>query len=69
MMVNMRVSLLYILLVLLVANGAFAQQADTAIKSNTTEIIQAYKPEVKQHPKPEFSPNLPPAETSHPAFN
>jgi hypothetical protein len=42
---------------------------DTVLKSSTIEVIQAYKPEVKQAPKPEWIPQLPPADTSHPAFS
>ena len=71
----MRGRFLYISIALLaVAQQASAQKKapvaanDTAIRSNTIEIIQSYKPEVKQHPKPELSPAPPPTDTSHPAF-
>jgi len=37
---------------------------DTAIRGATIEVIQSYKPVVKQAPKPEFAPSLPPADTS-----
>jgi len=42
---------------------------DTTIKGATIEIIQSYKPEVKQHPKQEYTPVLPPVDNSHPVFN
>jgi hypothetical protein len=48
--------------------AAKAQKADTVIKSNTIEIIQSYQPEIKQNPKPVLHPNLPPPDTSKPAF-
>ncbi|MGN6567479.1 MAG: hypothetical protein ACTHJ0_05990 [Flavipsychrobacter sp.] len=71
----MRGRVLYISIALLaITQQVFAQKnapvvaGDTAIRSNTIEIIQSYKPEVKQHPKPEISPVLPPTDTSHPAF-
>jgi len=38
---------------------------DTALKGATIEVIQAYKPQVKQAPKPEWVPQLPPPDTSH----
>lgn len=65
---------LYLLIVLLAVSAhAFAQKKqmarDTAIKGSTIEIIQSYKPEVKQSTKPELSPNLPPADTTRPVFN
>ncbi len=70
----MRVRFLFILMVsVVVAGNAYSQQKaaspDTVIKSNTIEIIQSYKPEVKQAPKPEFAPSLPPADTAKPAYN
>jgi len=71
----MRGRLSYISIALLaITSHAFAQKrtpataADTTIQSNTIEIIQSYKPEVKQHPKPEITPALPPTDTSHPVF-
>lgn len=48
--------------------NSYAQKKDTVLKDQTIEIIQSYKPAVKQAPKPVFSPDLPPADTSHPAF-
>jgi len=45
-----------------------AQGKDTTLRPTTIEVIQSYKPEVKQVPKPEFTPDLPPRDTSRPAF-
>jgi hypothetical protein len=42
---------------------------DTAIRGATIEVIQSYKPVVKQAPKPEFMPSLPPADTSRPQLS
>lgn len=59
---------------LLAVSDAAAQQrlprtgGDTTIKGATIEIIQTYKPEVQQAPKPEMTPVLPPADTSRPTF-
>src|SRR4051812_22485699 len=53
------------------ALSAAAQHApgsDTVLKGSTIEVIQAYKPQIKQAPKPEWVPQLPPADTSHPSF-
>jgi hypothetical protein len=61
------------LLLSLTATGAFAQNApaakDSTIKGTTIEVIQQYKPQVTRAPKPDFTPTLPPADTSHPRFN
>ena len=56
---------------LIAASGARAQSAanDTVLRGSTIEVIQSYKPEVKQAPKPEWIPQLPPADTTHPALN
>ncbi len=43
-------------------------KGDTTLKSTTIEVIQSYKPEVKQTPKPEFTADLPPRDTAKPAF-
>lgn len=69
----MSLRLIYISVVLLaLANVALAQQPaarqDTVIKGATIEIVQSYKPEVKQVPKPEMLPGLPPADTTRPFF-
>src|ERR1700759_5696926 len=63
---------LSILIRLIAPFGAMAQRAvpvtDTALKGSTIEVIQSYKPKVKQAPKPEWEPQLPPADTTHPVF-
>src|SRR5690606_5591298 len=46
----------------------YAQKKDTVLKDQTIEVIQSYKPVVKQAPKPLFSPDLPPADTALPMF-
>lgn len=56
--------------------GAFTAAAqlaapgkDTALKGSATiEVIQAYKPQVRQLPKPQWMPQLPPADTSRPVL-
>lgn len=51
------------------AYSAGAQQkGDTTLKSTTIEVIQSYKPEIMQAPKPAFKPDLPPRDTSKPPF-
>lgn len=42
---------------------------DTSLKGATIEIIQSYRPEIKNTPKPEFSTNLPPADTTAPTLS
>ena len=56
---------------LLAALGARAQRgaSDTVLKGSTIEVIQSYKPEVKRAPKPEWVPQLPPTDTSHPTLS
>lgn len=54
---------------LLSSHGLRAQrgaQQDTVIKGATIEIIQSYKPEVQRAPKPDFTPYLPPLDTTTP---
>lgn len=49
--------------------GAHAQTRnaeDSVINGTTIEIIQSYKPEVKEVPKPELVPGLPPVDTARP---
>src|ERR1035438_6671239 len=69
----MRLQPLFILMTLGISFGARAQQPapgkDTVMKGATIEVLQAYKPQVKQAPKPEWIPQLPPQDTTHPAFN
>lgn len=43
--------------------------ADTLLKGSTIEVIQSYKPRVKQSPKPEWKPQLPPMDTTRPAIS
>lgn len=45
-----------------------AQKRDSIIKDQTIEVIQSYKPEIKQVSKPVFTPNLPPKDTAKPRF-
>lgn len=51
------------------AGAQHARNADTVLKGSTIEVLQSYKPRVKQSPKPGWIPQLPPADTSHPVFN
>ena len=51
------------------AQRATPRSNDTVLKGSTIEVIQSYKPKVKQTPKPEWIPQLPPADTTHPAFS
>lgn len=64
---------LFLLISLTAACSAMAQRtatvSDTALKGSTIEVLQSYKPQVKQVPKPEWMPQLPPPDTSHPSFN
>lgn len=61
------------ILPLLFCGAAIAQQnnvaTDTVIKASTIEITQVYKPEVKQAPKKDYTPALPPADNSKPNFD
>ncbi|MCD6012504.1 MAG: hypothetical protein K0Q79_2366 [Flavipsychrobacter sp.] len=64
------------ILILLLITAVYAVQAqrttpgrDTVLKGSTIEVIQSYKPQVKQAPKPEYIPQLPPADTAHPTFS
>jgi hypothetical protein len=50
----------------LTATASAQQKADTTLKSATIEVIQSYKPEVKQAPKPVFIAELPPRDTARP---
>ena len=69
----MSVKSLFILILLVATYGAMAQRTapanDTVMKGTTIEVIQSYKPKVKQAPKPEWIPQLPPADTTHPSFS
>lgn len=60
-----------LIVLLSVPASMIAQQrgtGDTLLKGTTIEVIQSYKPEVKQLPKIEFNPELPPRDTSRPVF-
>lgn len=51
------------------ASQSFAQQrTDSTLPPATIEVIQTYQPKVKQTPKPDFKPDLPPHDTSRPNF-
>jgi len=67
----MRAGYLFLLVLTGLANAAMAQVKtpgnDTVMKGATIEVIQAYKPVVKQAPKPEWVPQLPPPDTIHKA--
>jgi len=68
----MSVKPFFIVLLLAAPFAAKAQHApgsDTVLKGSTIEVIQSYKPKVKQSVKPEWIPQLPPPDTTHPAFN
>jgi hypothetical protein len=61
-------------LVLMFVAGAFSAKAqrapgsDTVLKGSTIEVIQAYKPQIKPAPKPEWVPQVPPIDTTHTSF-
>lgn len=64
---------LFILILICTAFAANAQQGmpgkDTVLKGSTIEVIQSYKPQVRQVPKPQWVPQLPPADTIHPGIS
>ncbi len=57
-------------LLVTIAPKAMGQHAagDTVLKGSTIEVIQSYKPVVKKAPKPEWMPQLPPADTTRPSL-
>lgn len=69
----MGVRLIFIFILLSAFHAAVAQRTapvrDTVMKGSTIEVIQSYKPQIKQAPKPEWIPQLPPTDTTHPAFS
>lgn len=70
----MRAKKLLILSALASAHSVLAQAqsrpaGDSVLKSTTIEVTQAYKPKIKASPKPEWIPQQPPVDTSHPVFN
>lgn len=50
------------------ANAQTVPGGDTTLKGSRIEVIQVYKAQVRSAPKPEWIPQLPPADTTHPAF-
>ncbi len=69
---RMSVKHFFTLIFLVAAFGARAQRvapADTVLKGSTIEVIQTYKPEVKRAPKPEWVPQLPATDTTHPVLS
>ncbi len=69
-MQDIRFKQLIVLMALAAPLGAWAQRpaGDTTMGGTTIEVIQSYKPKVRQAPKPEWIPQLPAADTSHPSF-
>lgn len=68
----MKAKIISLLALLPMCGHIWAQRpagADTVLKGSTIEVLQTYKPKVKQSPKPEWKPQLPPVDTSRPAFN
>lgn len=69
----MSVRSIFIVSVLAVAAKASAQTTrgtgDTTLKGTTIEVIQAYRPKIKPSPKPEWIPQAPPADTTHPVLS
>lgn len=63
-----RLNYFFLLIATLCGITAFSQEKDTTLQDQTIEVIQAYKPQVKQTPKPNFAPDLPPKETGTPSF-
>ena len=63
----------YIVLIMILLSFSFigwGQKGvgDTVLKGSVIEVIQAYKPQVRQAPKPEWIPQMPPADTFHRVF-
>lgn len=57
---------LTVALIVFTATADAQQKRDTTLKSTTIEVIQSYKPEVKQAPKPVLVAELPPRDTARP---
>jgi hypothetical protein len=68
-----KVFIISAILPLLFCGAAIAQQNgtvnDTVIKASTIEISQVYKPEVKQSPKKDYTPELPPTDNTKSSFD
>lgn len=45
------------------------QQPPDSLRATTIEVIQSYKPEMKQVPRPQLTPELPPRDTSRPKLS
>src|SRR5687767_11140867 len=58
----------FLLIAFFFCNILFAQKKDSVLKDQTIEVIQSYKPQVKQASKPQFTPDLPPRDTVTPYF-
>jgi hypothetical protein len=68
-MISMRRTIPISLFALFAAWHVVAQQSgDSTLKGSSIEVIQSYKPEIKPAPKPLFSPELPPVDTTRPRF-
>jgi hypothetical protein len=68
----MRAQYFFLLMIIALPIRAWGQARagkDTVMRGATIEVIQAYKPQVKQAPKPEWMPQLPPPDTTHKAVN
>jgi hypothetical protein len=65
---SISISIVFVTACLRVAAQNAAPSKDSTIKGSTIEVIQSYKPEIKQAPKPEWIPVLPSADTSRPVF-
>jgi hypothetical protein len=69
----MKVNPLFIVALLAPSISAMALRrapgTDTVLKGSTIEVIQSYKPKVKQSRKPEWKPQLPPVDTSLPSLS
>ncbi len=66
---TMKCCALWLCFLLFSLKGMAQRTGDTTLKTNTIEVIQAYKPEVKTMVRPELNPELPAADTSRPNFN
>ena len=64
---------LLLLVLVMTAMQVAAQRAvpvkDTVLKGTAIEVVQSYKPQIYQTPKPTWLPQLPPVDTTHPVFN
>jgi hypothetical protein len=63
---------IFVFTLLVFAVAAKAQQSapvnDTTLRGSAIEIIQSYKPQIKQAPKPGWIPQLPPVDSAHPVL-